>query len=70
MLCTIAQKNSLKIIKTTLLYHGPLPFPTRPFILLFSPQNPLDHVSAFIRPTKLYFGNLNLHCLFAIFFLM
>jgi hypothetical protein len=37
-------------------------FPTRPPLLPLSPQNPLDHVSAFIRrPWNLYFGDLDLH---------
>ena len=32
------------------LCHGPLPFPTIPPLLLVSPQNMLDHATAFIMP--------------------
>ena len=45
----------------TFLCHGPLNSPTGPPLLPLSPQNPLDHVSAFIRPLKLYFGDLGLY---------
>ena len=50
-----------KFINMAFLCHGPLPYPTIPPLLLLSPQNPLDHVSAFIRPQNLYFGDLDLH---------
>ena len=60
------QKN----IITAFLCHGPLPFPTRPPLLPFSPQNLLDHVSAFIRHGNLYFGDLDLHGPSAIFSLV
>jgi hypothetical protein len=40
---------------------APLAFPTISFVLPLSPQNPLDHVSAFIKPWKLYFEDLDLH---------
>ena len=44
------KKYSLKNNYKGIFCHGPLPFPTRPPL---SPQNPLDHVSAFIRPLKI-----------------
>ena len=39
-----------KFIKPSFLSHGPLSFPTIPPLLSLSPQNPLDHVGAIIRP--------------------
>ena len=47
-----------------------LPFPTIPPLLPFSPQNQLDHVTAFIKHWKLYFENLNLRGPSAIFLLV
>jgi hypothetical protein len=52
------------------LCHGPLPSPAGPPLLPLSTQNPLDHVRAFIRPYKLYFGDLDLHGPSIIFFLV
>jgi hypothetical protein len=49
------------------LCHGPSP--TGPPLLPLSTKNPLDHVSAVIRPKKLYFGDLDLHGTSANFFL-
>ena len=43
-----------------------MPFPTIPSLLPLSPQNLLDHVNAFIKPSKLYFGDLDRHGPFAI----
>jgi hypothetical protein len=56
--------------KMAFLWHGPLPSPTGPPLLPLSPQNPLDHLSAFIRPYKLHFGDLDLHGPSAHFFLV
>ena len=45
------------------------PFSYQTTALALSQQNLLDHVSAVIRPWKLYFGDLDLYGPFAIFFL-
>ena len=52
------------------LCHGPLPSSTGLPFLPLSPQNPLDHVRAFIKLENLYFGDLDLHSPSAIFFLV
>jgi hypothetical protein len=52
------------------LSHGPLHSPTGPALLPLSLQNQLDHVSAFIRPYILNFGDLDLHGPSVIFFLV
>jgi hypothetical protein len=46
---------------TTFLYHGPLPFPTRPPFSPLSPQNPLDHARGLCRPQNMSFEDLSLH---------
>ena len=69
-ICNQSTKNdSLESILKSFLFHGPLPF-AEPPLLHVSPQNPLDNVSAFIMPSNMQFGDLDLHGHFAIFSLV
>ena len=49
------------MIKTAVLYHCPLTFAAREPLLLFSPQNSLDHDNGYRRPKNRPFGDLKLH---------
>ena len=44
------KRNHPNLILTAFIFHGLLPFPTRPPLSPLSPQNMLDHDSAVIRP--------------------